>query len=396
MEERSFASQWAAIRTLREETEFHHKKFRDMAANHLHDPIISGLLEQYPNSSTIRNTGAQLVKDVLEGFRPTKLSHVFAFTSFSYAISKLLYKKERLKQDDILADLKAWRDLILDKREKQAFNRLAPELWPESRDHLHFIDIPEESVVSPTPFPATSPATDLSSSLDPSTSQHLSQQTNGESTAGSSMNSVYGSYDLSYIAMPSTTDARSTVANRATEQLISVNNAYDFSALSQFDELEYYLPIQLVDTGWPQQRVTSSYAHDSSHRPSAPRTANPHPAELDSQTPKRVVALEETVLFLVVFAFLQDIVGLLNVLSGRNFLGPQRHKLFRAQQGAQEVFYHSAKKTFFEPFCQSQDSGKPACMALLSVADKFTKQGYLQTFSEIQHYLVTLATVCAF
>ncbi|KAK0612086.1 hypothetical protein B0T14DRAFT_441401 [Immersiella caudata] len=338
MEERSFASQWAAIHTVRDETEFHHKKFREITAGHQDDPILSKLSEQYPNSKDIRVTGAKLAKDVLQGFRPKKLSHVFAFTSFSYACSKLLYKRGLLRQEDILADLMEWRDLILDKREKQAFDRLASELWPESKEHLHFIDVPEQPVVSSTitiPPPLTAAA--LDSSLGLSTPPFSFQPVNGESAEGSTMNSTYGSYDLGYTSMPSTLDVGPAL--------------------------------------------------------STPRQTNRQAAEEDSRTPQKAVALEETILFLVVFAFLQGIVGLLNVLSGRNFLGPQRHTLFRAEEGEQEAFYHSARETFFQPFYHGRDSGKPACMALLSVAEKFTKQGYLQTFPEIQHYLVTLATV---
>ncbi|KAK0750990.1 hypothetical protein B0T18DRAFT_60058 [Schizothecium vesticola] len=99
------ASQWAAIRSLTKETEYQYNRFLILASRS-DDPIISDLLALYPNPKSIRTTGAQLFKDVLEGFRPQKLSHVFAFTFFSYAISKLLCKMDRFDRDDILRDLK--------------------------------------------------------------------------------------------------------------------------------------------------------------------------------------------------------------------------------------------------------------------------------------------------
>jgi hypothetical protein len=139
-EHQPMASQWAAIRSLREETAFHHERFQQLC-QHLGDSTVSKLLETYPNAESVRNKGAQLVKDVLEGFRPRELSLVFAFASFAYAISQLLYKNGRIDRSEILADLSAWRNLISDPRERQTFDLIAQKLWPEAKDHLHFIPV---------------------------------------------------------------------------------------------------------------------------------------------------------------------------------------------------------------------------------------------------------------
>jgi hypothetical protein len=106
LENHSIASQWAAIRSLRKETEFHHRRLQ-VLARQLGNPIISNLLDTYPDSRSVYRKGAQIVKDVLEGFRPNKLSLVFAFTYFSYSISQLLHKKDRIDKNDILADIRA-------------------------------------------------------------------------------------------------------------------------------------------------------------------------------------------------------------------------------------------------------------------------------------------------
>lgn len=269
-------------------------------AGRLGDPTISELLDLYPSSRCLRVVGAQLIKDVLEGYRPQELAHVFAFTSFSYAVSKLLYRKNRLDHDDILTDLGTWRDLILDKREKQAFDRLAPELWPESKNHLHFISILEPTFRDPAAIPKSSVAEALTNSVDPS-GRHLSD----------------------------------------------------------------------------------------------PRSASPPLAEegnsLESQ---KTDALHETVVFLLIFAFLQDILSLLNVLSGRNWIEPQHYRLYGAQKESQDAFYRSAMETFFEPYYQHPGCGTPACTSLLSVAEALTNKGHLRSSTEIRHYLVTLAAVC--
>jgi hypothetical protein len=90
---------------------------------------------------------------------------------------------------------------------------------------------------------------------------------------------------------------------------------------------------------------------------------------------------------------LQEIGKLLDVFSGRTCLASRRHKLYMAQQGDQDAFYRSAMKSFFELHYQGSSSGTPAFMALLSVAETFTKGGYLRSIAEIEHYLVTIAAV---
>ncbi|KAK0750989.1 hypothetical protein B0T18DRAFT_60059 [Schizothecium vesticola] len=48
-------------------------------------------------------------------------------------------------------------------------------------------------------------------------------------------------------------------------------------------------------------------------------------------------------------------------------------------------------KSFFEPHYRGSGSGIPTFMALLSVAQTFTKGGYLRSIAEIEHYLITIA-----
>jgi hypothetical protein len=136
------ASQWAAIHNLRDETASQYQRLQQLLCRNPGDATISRLLNVYPDAQSIRNKGAQLVKDVLEGFQPRGLSLVFAFTSFAYAISQLLYKNGHIDKSEILADLNAWRGLIPDMGERQAFDLIAQTLWPEAKNHLHFIPVP--------------------------------------------------------------------------------------------------------------------------------------------------------------------------------------------------------------------------------------------------------------
>ncbi|KAK5655359.1 hypothetical protein OQA88_5926 [Cercophora sp. LCS_1] len=381
------AAQWAAIRTLREETEFHHKKFVDLASS-FHDPIISKLLDDYPDSKSIRGTGAQLFKDILSGFQPRTLSHVFAFTSFSYSMSQLLYKDGRLDKIDVLADLKSWRDLISDTKEKHAFNRLAPELWPESKEHLHFIDVPGPVNAGLFPF----------GSFDP-------QPLNPVGSAGSTLSQAPWAQDIGNLGFPSGSaggledhvgysqgfSSPSTqdlaVATQVLNMTMNVHEQYNFSA---------------IDPGTPfSSQPPPDDAEWMAAKQPAPDIQGPFPTQPPPPFEPREasadrnagvdVSLEKTMMFLVVLIFLQDVGELLYILSGRS-LASRRHHVYAAEQALQQRFFQDAQETFFKPCYQGINSNFPTGLALLAVAETFTKDGYLRSVAEIKHYLGGVAS----
>lgn len=395
MEDQPMASQWAAIRSLKKETEHQFNRFLILASRS-DDPILSDLLALYPNPKSIRTTGAQLVKDVLEGFRPQKLSHVFAFTLFSYAMSKCLCKMDRFDRDDILRDLKIWRDLIIDKRERQAFDGLAPELWPESRNHLHFTDTPEHALRSPLVVSNFHPGVtalpgpaDLSPPLFPFPQTSVQASVDSDDPFPFSFPGL-GEFDT--IAPNPNSRGDDTLAGRTVHQLNVTHDILDFAAISDYLFQDQRPP----DTSWLHQAESRNLGPPFACHPLSPNHLD-HPVSErgESQKSKKPPedALEETVTFLVVLVFLQEIGELLYVFSGRTCLASRRHKLYGAQQGDQDTFYQSAMRSFFEPYYQGSGSGTPAFMALLSVAETFTKGGYLRSIAEIEHYLITIAAV---
>ncbi|KAK3360367.1 hypothetical protein B0T25DRAFT_565267 [Lasiosphaeria hispida] len=390
IEDQPMASQWAAIRSLRKETEFHHERFQ-VHVRRLQDPIISNLLDIYPDARSIRNTGAQLVKDILEGFQPHKLSLVFAFTCFSYSISQLLYKKGHIAKSDTLANIRVWRDLIADPRERQAFNHLAPKLWPEAKEHLHFIDIPAFPVDSAQATPA--PLSDLwlatsSSLVGPaglSPSQLLHSQPSGQiSRPADNTASPHLPDQYPFGVMPPDPSLRdpAPVIENLVGLLNSSHGAIDFSTLGVFSSQLQWQPDEPDPPAPPLGPPVPPTKFDPSDR-------ERKRSQLANQAAGGT-KLEETVMFLVVLAFLQEIGQLLYTLSGSS-LASRCHKMYPAQQGEQEAFYRKARDTFFEPWSQRPSSGLPAFRALVSVADMFTRDGYLQSIDEIEHYLAGVA-----
>jgi hypothetical protein len=104
-------------------------------------------------------------------------------------------------------------------------------------------------------------------------------------------------------------------------------------------------------------------------------------------------ALTETVMFLVVLAFLQEIGGqFLHILSGGN-RSSGRYRLFSTQKGDQKAFSREVRESFQRLCAQQPSSNSSVFRALISVAEMLTSRGHLRTVAEIKHYLIALANV---
>jgi hypothetical protein len=153
-----------------------------------------------------------------------------------------------------------------------------------------------------------------------------------------------------------------------------------------------------ADTSWMPDSAdltTSLVADDPPLVPDNPDSLDPGgKLPLSNQGRPEDTRLVETVMFLLVFSFLEDVVGeqFLHILSGRT-LSSGRHKLFSTEKEEQAVFYRKAKISFFRPSTEHMSSRPPAFGALISVAELLTSRGHLRSFAEIKHYLIVLAGV---
>ena len=393
-EHQPMATQWAALRNLRDVTTFQHKRFEQLCRD-LGDPTISKLLEIFPNAQSIRNKGAQLVKDVLEGFRPRELSLVFAFVSFAYAISQLLHRNGRIDKSEILADLKVWRSLISDPRERQAFDLIAQGLWPEARDHLHFIPVAAQQRVAQ--FPDLSPSRDVELT-ESVIADFLSSLEDGQGATDQHIG-LFGTDHFgfnnaaSHIGQEDVLNPEITVT--CAGSLLKMSNG-EFG----FDRLQYAAGTSPNNEFFHQAPSRFGLARpNSADYPGSPFSRGGTPDvfggggdQLQPIMPLSTeLKLEDTGIFLVVLVFLLDIAELGFILSGRS-LSSRRHKLYKAEERDQEGFYKFAREAFFKPH-HRQELQPPAFSALLYVAEKFTKGGLLRSIAEIEHYLVSVAAV---
>ncbi|RFN45764.1 hypothetical protein FIE12Z_9969 [Fusarium flagelliforme] len=130
---------WSSIRTVRDGMAALWNHFVEVAAN-LDNPAINNILAGYQDAKGLRQTGAIAFRNTVTGLVPDDLCKVFAFCSLSYVVSCLLYSRNRIAEGDILAGIRLWLDALEKEDEREAFKLLAEHLWPEARNHLHFMD----------------------------------------------------------------------------------------------------------------------------------------------------------------------------------------------------------------------------------------------------------------
>jgi hypothetical protein len=376
------ATQWAAIRNLREEMEHHHRRFESLLCVS-RDPTLRQLQESFQNSRAIRKTGVLILRDMLDGFCPSKLKDIFAFASLSYAVSQLLFKEGRIEKFQILEGLRAWRDAISDRVEREAFNKLARDLWPEARDHLHFIPLPRVHPQNEMPFDGNPPGlfqkTDTSSrTADEITTSMLDQWLTTSGPVGLSQ-------------------APMSWFEQAIDLTDLTHDTWNFSELSGPGGSLLNQPAS-TSTDFAGNQLPSS-----SHQPSSvPFDVVHEPTDLDRVQP--VVAdhteiqgvkkthLNDTCIFLVVVAFMADIQDLLRILSGSGLLS-KPEKLYRAEAEEQRRFYKAVKEEFSEKSIHQDHDTRRRYNALLSVAKMFAREAYLRKSHEVKRYLVSISMV---
>ena len=311
---------------------------------------------------------------MLEGFQPRELSLVFAFTSFSYGISQLLYKAGRLKKCEILAGIGAWRRLISGPREREAFDLVAQHLWPEAKNHLHFIQIPTAAARDREPVFRDLDLVPSASSLAESAFPGFSNlTTHGQLGLSQTDHSGVGNM-ASHISWEDTLIA-DIVGMNTDYLMLQSHDAFSFASLNQLGS-EFFPPPTSSCSGWTPIQGLDDPGPSSSHPPAGGTTDIPvgrgePPLPIGSALEE--VELDETGMFLVVFVFLADITQLVYALAGRNTIPPERHKLYKAEEKHQQDFYKLTRESLFHTLYHYQSLRAPASLALLSVAEKFTK-----------------------
>ncbi|KAK1749744.1 hypothetical protein QBC47DRAFT_395253 [Echria macrotheca] len=399
LEDGPLERQWTAIRNLRAETALQHTQFL-LSVGKLNNPIITKLFSTYNNPRTLRRAGAQIFNGILHGSTPQTIKSVFAFASFSYAISKLLVRDGAMKEDEVFADLGVWQALIHDLKEKEAFNLLARELWPEARNlplslapsinattdttvgtSSHLPKNPEQSFAAASNddgFIADLPAAGYMTmgqdlpDFDFKLGLELGLAFQQDVSSGSGMH-----------AMPDNPGEMGF--RRSIDYLNGTHDAFDFAAVvgmaaPPFSSQGHRTPIVPEFNGPAHSRSPDHPIHSASPNTSPRHTANT--AGLDG---------EDGGVFLVVLSFMQDIGRLLSILAGGDASYVRRHQSQQERSRKRGEFYTHALECFFKPRYSCRDGNSPVFSTLLSLAEISTRKGILQSIDEIKHYLISVA-----
>ncbi|KAI8631752.1 hypothetical protein F5Y19DRAFT_402904 [Xylariaceae sp. FL1651] len=379
-ERQPMAVQWAAIKSLRAETDYHHQRFLAIPAT-TDNPILSQLRESYKDGKSVRKAGIIIFRDVLDGYRPTRLRDIFAFASLSYSVSQLLFKSKRIEQSEILAGLEAWRRSLSDAKEREAFDILALHLWPESKEHLQYsaTQPPFRGQMSPGLWSGWGEVNESAATSKQNLEVPSMPDWSSPLFDHHSANFDYGQ-DVHNLA-------DSGIFGNAINITNHTHDAFDFSILSSGIDTHHHQP---YDGG--QGGPSSQPAEAESWSLGCPPPFNQDTEQSDIQDSHRGEDLElrDSKVFLVVLAFLAEIQELLNILSGRGIV-PRPDKLYKAEEEDQKRFYKTAQEIFFEPRCCDQQVPCRDFSALLAMARIFTEEAYLRTIPDVKHYLITVA-----
>ncbi|RBA19146.1 hypothetical protein FPRO05_10075 [Fusarium proliferatum] len=128
---------WSSIRTIRDGMQILWDHFVDVSRV-LNTPTIDNLRKSYHDAQGLCYEGVFTFRHTALDQRHDDLVAIFAFCSLSYVIARLFCARNRAHQIDITAGLRSWRDAIKDEDERQAFDALAVQMWPEAINTVHF------------------------------------------------------------------------------------------------------------------------------------------------------------------------------------------------------------------------------------------------------------------
>jgi len=364
-------SQWADLKSLRAEIEHTHQRFFELTKNSSNQ-VLCSLRKTFPTAKSVRKMGVIVYKDILNGFQPCQLQHVFAFTSLSYGMSRQLAKRGRLEKHEILSGLDVWSACISDPLQKEAFDSLSGSLWPETK--LHSRSESEQERGTMEAFGSS-----------------LSQDPLGNAGIDTSQ-STLGNKSYEYHPYLDSTQATllDPLPNISCDAMDLSHLSYEEFAFHEIPEL-YDLNHQSLATGLnlPQDRINSEgdWGIETSVRESGA-------AQLEEKKNGQddALHLRDTGVFIAVLVFINHAKLLLRILSGKGLISRPQMR-YDTEKENQRRFYESAQRKFFKPHSRCDACPSRAFVALLSVADVFAQAGYLRSIAEVKYYLITVAGV---
>ncbi|KAF4503735.1 hypothetical protein FAGAP_13 [Fusarium agapanthi] len=409
---------WASIRTVREGMQILWEHFVDISYD-VNLPTINNIRAEYHDSKGLRQAGVFAFRNTLTGPAPNDLIKVFAFCSLSYVVSRLLYSRGRLAEGDILAGIRLWLNALEDEDERKAFEILAQRLWPEARNHLHFIDLNmgEQSRKlaaslrrAEAPFLApstkTHPVLPLTS-IGPQTSAVYEQPVPAYSfELGSSHDLAiapdFGTMDPAFLNILAADISPAYVHNLTDRTYFSFALPETHSHVPEpqtnlwhgFDPGPVQPPYLEVGamggiTPWsaiPQSNAGSSVASTSSHESHSPSLSS-------TQTAEDILAsLQGTSVFTAVLKYVREHGAFWFKLAGCGLVSKDlRSCLAWSQERSRKR--KQIEASYIQPLSSEKYTRDLPARGIVSVVEAFFDQGLLQNIEDIKSYMERVASL---
>ncbi|VUC27699.1 unnamed protein product [Clonostachys rosea] len=379
---------WSSIRDVMEGSEHHWQSFQQLAEK-LKLPAVNKIRNQYENSRGLREAAVFAFRETLSGEAPKDLKGVFAFASLSFVVSQLLYSRGRIEKHEILSGIKVWRDSIQDYEERDVFLKLAEELWPEAKAHLHFIplNINQEQLdrLDDTSIENFYWHQDQSLPLSMAHPRQDQQEQRNEVASNIDMNASNMFDSATNVGL----DDQESIGQMLEEV---------FRVTDHTRETWHW---HNVPSAWWQDDPGSGGIMATGHHPSQretpnlssiPETETLHPGH---DPPDPVIEaptcneLRGTAVFWAVSQYLWNFSKFFYLLSGGGLSAKSLHsiKAFNVEQA--DLKDHILDK-YLEPLKNSGITLSSQNLAIWAVAKKFVKLGCLQSVDEVQDYLITV------
>ncbi|KAF4334302.1 hypothetical protein FBEOM_11865 [Fusarium beomiforme] len=413
---------WASIRTVREGMKILWEHFLDVALDE-NLPAINNIRAEYRDAKGLRQAGVFAFRNTITGPAPNDLVKIFAFCSLSYVVSRLLHSRGRLEEGDILAGIRLWLDALEDENEREAFETLAKRLWPEARNHLHFMDLdmgeqqrklgislrrgqPSFSTPSTQTHP-TSP----SASLGPQTSTlyqqpHQTYSYETESSHDLAIAPDFGAIDPTLLNILATNISPTYVQNLTDRTFGEFNFSLALSGPQVSNPAPHPTPWQWFDSGpvqplqpdintmgattpWnavPQSSVGSPIAIASNHE-SHNRSLSSTPTGDDI-----LELLRKTSVFTAVLEYIREHGAFWFKLAGCGLVSKDLRACFAWSQERSRK-KKEIEACYIQPLSSEKYTRDLPARGIVSVVEAFFEQGLLQSIEDIKNYMERVANL---
>ncbi|KAF5572382.1 hypothetical protein FPANT_13120 [Fusarium pseudoanthophilum] len=398
---------WSSIRTIRGGIQILWDHFVDVSRA-LNTPTIDSLRKSYDGAQGLCYEGVFAFRHTVVGQRHDDLVAIFAFCSLSYVIAQLLCSRKRAKQSDIPAGLRSWRDAIKEEDERQAFDALAVQMWPEAINTIHFQPL-ARSASTHGHSGSASPVSSIpyQSAIPPLAPDFSSAQPFDGGQQGQELSNIMGKgfIPLQY-AWQDNEQVNNGVANTSaavsqyTPSLTDLlNDAFPLHAPSNEPYPDYRawsdsgsILSQTFDMTEPRNwtafrdptgqsagynKVITDYAQELSHTalPGITSCAN---------------ALKETPTFMVVREYIRDNCNFWHRLAGSGIVSKD-HKSRRLWQNKTPAWMECKQTSaYIQKLRAVEHTREPELPGIVAVAEAYIRWGFLQSVEDTKLYMAKL------